>query len=347
MSDDGLQLSVVLATYNRADTLRRTLRHLADQDLEPARYEVLVIDDGSPDDTGRVVAEAARDFPCRLVYLRHDNRGPGYTQNRGLREARAPIALLMADDIWLDRGALRAHLERHRRNPEPEVAVLGRVLQSPEMNQTVFLRHWDPFGFRDLAGRTELPFTMFWVCNISVKQEFMLRHGLFRETVGPAGPSDHHDAEAGYRLAQHGLRILYDEEAWGFHYHPSSLDQMTARYYERGLNWPTYRKLAPAPEIPVLAHVLDFSTLRDHLRVLHGPNSLHGADRHLSFHAARKLVRLLTFSPLTVPWLWKPLADRAERSPWVAKLMSRRFYRALLFYYFERGIHDARKRFGG
>jgi glycosyltransferase involved in cell wall biosynthesis len=347
MVNDVVKLSVVLATYNRADTLRRTLECLAGQNLDPALYEVLVVDDGSPDHTGRVVAEAAPTFPCRLAYLHHGNRGPGYTQNRGILEARAPLVLLMADDIWLAHGALRAHLARHERSPEPEVAVLGKVLQSPEMTQSVFLRHWDPFGFRDLEGGKELPSPMFWVCNISVKRGFMLRHGMFREVVGKAGPSDHHDAEVGYRLGQHGLRILYDEEAWGFHYHPCTLDQMIARYYERGLNWPAYRKLAPAPEVTVLAHVLTLRTLPDYLRVLRGPNSLHGADRHLFWHVARKAVRLLAFSRLTVPWLWKPLADRAEKNPWLAKLMNRRFYRALMYYYFERGIRDAPERFGG
>src|SRR5258708_38251089 len=94
---DRLKLSVVLATYNRAETLRDTLRHLADQELDPTCYEVIVIDDGSPDHTRKVVAEALPVVPFKLTYLHHANRGPRYTQNRRIRIPQAPIVRLMAE----------------------------------------------------------------------------------------------------------------------------------------------------------------------------------------------------------------------------------------------------------
>lgn len=46
--DTKLQLSIVLATYNRADTLAKTLDHLARQESAPSVFEVVVVDDGSP-----------------------------------------------------------------------------------------------------------------------------------------------------------------------------------------------------------------------------------------------------------------------------------------------------------
>jgi glycosyltransferase involved in cell wall biosynthesis len=342
-----LKLSVVLATYNRAETLRTTLDHLARQDLDPATIEVIVIDDDSPDHTRRVVEETAATFPSALTYLHHENHGPGYTQNRGIRAAKAPLVLLMADDIWLAPGALRAHLDEHARHPEPQVAVLGKVLQSPAMNRSIFLKHWDPFGLQDLAGSKELPCLIFWVYNISVKRDFLLQNGLFRETVGRAGPSDHHDTELGYRLSQHGLRILYNEDAWGYHYHPSTLEQALDRYYERGLNWAPFRKRAPAPEAPVLAHLLNARTLGDHIRVLRSQdNHLYGKERYLSWHIARELFRSVMFNRLTVPWFWQPLVARAETSPMLARLMNRRIYRSLTHYHLKQGIRDGRKRFG-
>ena len=280
-----LTLSVVLATYNRAETLRTTLDHLAQQDLDPTTFEVIVIDDGSPDQTRRIVEEAAATFPFALTYLHHENQGPGYTQNRGIRAAQAPLVLLMADDIWLAPGPA-AHLDEHARHPEPQVAVLGRVLQSPTMNHSVFLKHWDPFGFQDLEGGKELPYLMFWVCNLSVKRDFLLEHGLFTETIGPAGPHHHHDTELGYRLSQHGLRILYNGDGWGYHYHPSTLDEAIERYYQRGLNWTSFRKIVPTSDVSVFFHVLTAQTVGDHLRVLKSSNLLQGRERHLSWHMA-------------------------------------------------------------
>ena len=83
-------LSVVVATYNREKVLRRTLDHLADQTLPKDRYEVLVVDDGSPDGTEAMVARFAASSPYPLKYLRHQNRGPGYSENRGIRECAGP-----------------------------------------------------------------------------------------------------------------------------------------------------------------------------------------------------------------------------------------------------------------
>ena len=76
------RLSVVMATFRRADIIETTIRHLLEQDLDPDDFEVIIVDDGSPDDTRAVVEAAAARTPFALTYLRHDNRGPGYTQNR-------------------------------------------------------------------------------------------------------------------------------------------------------------------------------------------------------------------------------------------------------------------------
>ena len=182
-------ISVVVATYNREETLRETLAHLAAQSIPPGQFEVIVIDDGSTDGTRAAVEEemAADRFP--LKYLQHANRGPGYTQNRGIREARAAIVLLIADDIFLAPGALAAHLAIHAGNPAECVAVLGRVLQSPKLTHSVFLSRWDPWRLGNLPDGKALPYTMFWACNMSFKRDFMLRHGMFRDEGGaPARP---------------------------------------------------------------------------------------------------------------------------------------------------------------
>ena len=343
---NALQLSVVLATYNRAETVRRTLDHLAKQDLDPRAFEVIAIDDGSPDDTERVIAEIKTQVPFELSYMRHENRGPGFTQNRGIRVARAPIVLLMADDIFLAPGALRAHLDAHARHPERESAVLGKVLQSPELTQSVFLRHWDPFGFVAIEGANELPYYWFWACNVSVKREFMLEHGMFHEPKGRGGAAAHEDVELGYRLHQHGMRLWHEERAFGHHYHVYTLDQAIRRYHERGLNWGEFRSLVPDPEFIVTSHLLTRETAAEYVRVLRGPNSLHGRERHLSWHLLREGIRRLAFNRATVQRLWRPLMDRAEVDPRTARWMSKRVYAGFLFHHFVSGVRDARVRFG-
>lgn len=339
-------ISVVLSTYNRAETLRRTLEHLARQDLPPGQFEVLVVDDGSPDDTTAVVAAMTPAMPFRLTYLRHENRGPGYTQNRGIEAARAPIVLLIADDIWLTPPAVRMHLEFHQSHPEAGHAVLGKVLQSPELNQTVFLRKWNPFRFDELEELEELPAWRFGAANLSVKRDFLLRHGMFVDQRGRGGAAAMEDLELGYRLQPHGMRLFYSKAALGHHYHLATLDQAIARWYERGLNYGEFRRYAPHPELTVYFHVLTWRTVGEYFRVLRGPNPFRGAERSFAWHLIRHFGRMVTLNGLTARWLWRPFFDLAERNPRVAALARTKMYRAFLYYQFLRGVRDAERLYG-
>lgn len=343
-----LALSVVMATWNRAETIRETLRHLAEQDLDPAEYEVIVVDDGSPDHTRAVVEEWMTRAPFRLSYRHHENHGPGYTQNRGLELAKAPIVLLMADDIFMCRHTLSAHLAMHRSHPEPEVAVLGRVEESPLLaGHSVFRRKWDHFRFRAFEGVQELPYYRFWACNISVKRDFVLRYGPYLEHEGRAGAAAHEDPQLGYQLSLAGLRILFQPEALGFHYHITAFDEACRRRYMQGLNFGEFHRHAPAPEIPVAYHVLTWRTLPDHIRALFGPRRryLEAVDRNPALLLLRHLARALLFNAASVRALWNPLIDAAEHRPAVARLMHREIYRGVLFHHFLRGCRDGHHTF--
>jgi glycosyltransferase involved in cell wall biosynthesis len=344
----SINLSVVMATYNRAETLKETIRHLSEQDLDPARFEVIIVDDGSPDNTREVVEAWMRDARFRLRYLHHSNHGPGYSQNRGLEVAEAPLVLLMADDIFMSRGGLSAHLAMHEANPEPESAVLGRVKQSATLTQSAFLRNWDPFRFSAFDGKIELPYYRFWACNISAKRDFLLRYGPFREHTGRAGYAAHEDPELGYQLHKAGLRILYNPAALADHYHVVTLDGACKRRYMQGMNFGEFRQFVPEPEIPVAYHVLTWDTVADHLRALFGPRRrfLEASDRNPALLLARHFARALVFNGLTVPYFWRPLLVAAETSPMLAKLMNREMYRGLTFHYFLHGCRDGDRTFG-
>lgn len=348
MSDE-FRLSVVMATYNRAETLKQTIQCLAEQDLDPGAFEVIIIDDASPDNTPDMVEDAIPRVPFQLTYLRHDtNRGSGYTQNRGIRNARAPVILLMADDIWMVPESLRRHLAFHDAHPEPNFACMGRVLQSPDLNQSLFLRNWDPFRWKFVDDGVELPYYHFWANNVSFKRDFALQHGLFREVLGRAGAHAHDDSELGYRLHKAGQRIFFNAPALGYHYHFFTLDGAIARWYERGLNWGEIRELLPEPEIPVFYHVLNGKTLGDHVRAIFGARRkyLMGPNRNPVTLLLSHFFRLVTFNYLTAKFFWRPLFDQAEESPGLAKLMNGHFYRLFLYYQFVRGINDARQRYG-
>lgn len=89
-------VSVVVPTYNGASLLSDAVRSILTQTVPPR--EVLVVDDGSTDDTAAVCAT----FPAPVRYIRQPNAGVSAARNRGMAEACGDwIALADADDVWL------------------------------------------------------------------------------------------------------------------------------------------------------------------------------------------------------------------------------------------------------
>lgn len=339
------RLSVVIATYGRAETLRDVLRHLDDQELDASEYEVIVVSDRSPDNTPDVCRDMSARVRFELSFIENEqNRGPGFTQNRGIELARAPVILLMADDIMHSRGSLKTHLEFHTRHPEPEVAALGRVIQSPDVKHiSVFLRYWNPFRFNELDGQSTLPAYRFGAANLSVKKQMLTERGMFREDLSHFGAAAMEDLELGYRLKKHGLRLHYLPDAWAHHFHVYTLDQAIRRWYERGLNFGEFRKAAPDPELTVYFHDLRWSTFREYAGVLQGANPFQGREKNLSWHLFREGVRRLVLNGVTEKFAWRPVLDLAERWPWLGDRMSAQIYRAYLYYHFIRGMQDGSK----
>jgi GT2 family glycosyltransferase len=94
-SHSALLVSVIIPTFNRAALLCETLATVSAQTVAP--FEILVIDDGSTDETGAMLA---REFPGVMVY-RIAHAGQGAARNVGLAHARGDaIAFLDSDDVW-------------------------------------------------------------------------------------------------------------------------------------------------------------------------------------------------------------------------------------------------------
>lgn len=89
--------TVVIATYNRADLLGRALQSLADQ-LE-RNWEVVVVNDGSTDDTEQVIQESTLQWGEKLRYVFQENKGVAHAKNTGIQAARGKyITFLDSDD---------------------------------------------------------------------------------------------------------------------------------------------------------------------------------------------------------------------------------------------------------
>jgi glycosyltransferase involved in cell wall biosynthesis len=207
-------VSVIIPTYNRRSVLVTCLQALRSQTIAAELFEVIVIDDGSSDGTAAAVAGEMANWNGRLTYRWQSNAGANTARNCGIEMARGALLVIINDDSITVARFLAEHLRVHEDHPEENVAVLGRMTVSPGLpSSPVADLHLDA-SYKTFTGRTELDWTAFFTCNISVKKSFLIRHGIFDTSL-----RWHEDIELGERLSHHGLRVLYNPAALAFHLH--------------------------------------------------------------------------------------------------------------------------------
>lgn len=131
-------ISVIIPTYNRAKILKECLYALFRQDLPEKDYEIIVVDDGSRDDTKQIVASFKKKHQ-NLTYLSQQNQGQGIARNHGVEKAKGEIVVFIGDDIIVTEEFLTEHLRYHLRHSKENEAVLGFVTWHPKLTITPFM----------------------------------------------------------------------------------------------------------------------------------------------------------------------------------------------------------------
>ena len=190
------QVSVVVPTRDRPDGLRAALAALAAQTLDPERFEVLVVDDGS------TPPAAVDPGPPAVRVLRHDvARGPAAARNAGWRAARAPLVAFTDDDCTASPGWLEALLAA---GAGGEAVVQGPVAPAR------------PGEVRPLSHTIDMPEPnpFFVTCNVAYPRRLLERLGGFDEAF-PAASGE--DVDLGTRAVDAGAPTRFARDALVLH----------------------------------------------------------------------------------------------------------------------------------
>jgi GT2 family glycosyltransferase len=224
VSLDGAELSVIVPTRERWDILGRTLAALREQSI--GGFETIVVVDGTD--------QRVPDLPGVRV-VQQERGGPGVARNTGAANSDRRLVLFLGDDMIPAREFVARHLARHAAQPGDEVGVLGRIVWHPEVPRDRLHRWLDwsgaLFDYRTLEARAdgEAGWEWFYSSNVSLKREFFLAAGGF----DPDFFFDYEDLDLGWRLAQAGVRLLYEAGARSQHLHPYDWSRVRARYESR------------------------------------------------------------------------------------------------------------------
>lgn len=189
------KVSIVIPTYNRAKYLTQALDSVLQQTYQ--HFEIIVIDDGSTDDTKNVMEEYMKRFPNKIKYFYEKNKGPAAARNRGINEAMGDyIAFLDSDDMWMPtKLAEQVEFLDHNKG----VALVFTDIKKMKDNKIIKEASLGEEGVYNRNKFSELIEKSFiFTPTVAVRKNILIEIGLFNEKYR-AGE----DYELYLRIAKH------------------------------------------------------------------------------------------------------------------------------------------------
>jgi glycosyltransferase involved in cell wall biosynthesis/peptidoglycan/xylan/chitin deacetylase (PgdA/CDA1 family) len=202
-------MTVVVATFNRAAELRVCLEALGRQTAPSETFEVVVVDDGSTDETPEMLSDYAAPFALRVA--RQPNRGHPAAVNHGVSLAKSAHCLFLDDDIVADPDLVREHMRAQRESGG--VLAIGKLrlrLIRRSGGLVQYFAGWWEGHYRRLDEGKPPDFWAGYVGNMSTPTEAFRASGGADETLPRS-----FDVELAYRLQNDGLRMVYLPRAGG------------------------------------------------------------------------------------------------------------------------------------
>ena len=216
---DVPEISVIIPTFNRAVSLQRLLTSLNALALpDSLQTEIVVVDNGSTDDTSTLLArQAKKGGHFRLISLREERKGKSNALNCAIGTARGEILIVVDDDVVVHPEWVSKHLECHRETRFG--AIQGRVLPGVDPDG----RPADPRQLRkynipivDYGGKI-CSIDGFTGTNVSFKREVFEKVGFFDPRLGPGAAGFSEDTEYSTRIRKAGFKIGYTPHAVVYH----------------------------------------------------------------------------------------------------------------------------------
>ncbi len=223
-----MSISIVIPTYNRLPILAQCLESLEHQDVIAESYEVVVVDDGSTDETIPWLTQNSTRLP-HVRLLCQDHKGPAAARNLGVEKAQGDKIIFIDSDLVVTPTFLDTHcqawLQAQQKLGHDRLFTYGAVINTSNFEAPTS----EPYKLTDYSA------AYFATGNVMIPKHWLEQAGLFDTQFSLYGWED---LELGVRLKQLGLQLVKAPEAVGYHWHPAfTLDQLPSlieKEFERG-----------------------------------------------------------------------------------------------------------------
>jgi cellulose synthase/poly-beta-1,6-N-acetylglucosamine synthase-like glycosyltransferase len=220
-------VSIIVPTYNRAHFIERSFLSLVQQNYPTSRYEIIVIDDGSSDNTTDILNRFSREYD-NFRFIGQSNKGPATARNSGLHEATGEFILFIDDDCIADRNWIRELTVAYR---DPAIGgVAGHIRYIAPANNVANQ------CAKLLAGNGQLTdasgkVSLFVTANASFRRSVLLDCGGFDVSFPFAAQEDF---DLSVRVMKKGWKLAYSESALVDHYHHHTVLGDVKRWFRVG-----------------------------------------------------------------------------------------------------------------
>ena len=212
--------SIIIPTYNRLPILKKCIQSLENQQLKDGKisdYEIIIVDDGSTDETLSWLEKNSEALP-HVVYFIQKHQGPAAARNLGVEKAQGNTIIFIDSDLVVTENFLQAHADALVAGKEKigsdRLFTYGAVINTCNFDNPTA----EPYKITDFSA------AYFATGNVAIARQWLEKVGLFDSSFQLYGWED---LELGVRLKKLQLKLIKCPEAVGYHWHPPfSLDDI-------------------------------------------------------------------------------------------------------------------------
>ena len=233
-----IRLSLIIATYNRAEQLMVTLSSVAAQSKSSAQWECIVVDNNSGDNTKARVEEFIAKHPkLNILYHFESKQGLSHARNAGIERAKGDIIAFIDDDERIVPDFIDAYIKLFDSHPKA-MAAGGKIIAEYPTGRPRWMSHYaerpiaNPMDFGDYV-RTFPKGRIPGGGNMAMRREVFDKIGVFNTSLGRTGKRliGGEESDLFERIAKVGMECYYTPRAVMYHIIPA--EKLTDTYFER------------------------------------------------------------------------------------------------------------------